>query len=314
MLAEGNDCDCAFLLARERRCHGDTRALFKRHTTSFTPVAGGRLLVCATPIGNLGDISERLRNALAGADVVYAEDTRRTAKLLSHLVLSVGVVSLFTGNEQARTEQLVEAVRSGSTVVLVSDAGMPTVSDPGAAAIRAVREAGYPVSVVPGPSAVTTALALSGFGGDRFVFEGFLPRKGRARAECLEGIGRETRAVVLFASPKRLGSDLSDLAGVCGTSREVAVMRELTKLHEETWVGSLGAATERWAEPARGEVTLVLAPTTAPPPAPESGIELAREMVGEGKSVRESARAASEQTGVSRRIIYEALIEDQASS
>lgn len=274
----------------------------------------GRLLVCATPIGNLGDISERLRNVLASADVVFAEDTRRTAKLLSHLVVSVRLVSLFTGNEQSRSEDVVEAVRSGNTVVLVSDAGMPTVSDPGAAVIRAVREAGYPVTVIPGPSAVTTALALSGFGGDRFVFEGFLPRKGKERSERLTELSKEIRTVVLFASPNRLPADLSDLAETCGGSRSVAVTRELTKLHEETWVGPLEAAVERWSEPVKGEVTLVLAPVAPPVPSVEDAIEGARALVAAGVSVREAARAVSEETGVSRREVYEVLLGDQESS
>jgi 16S rRNA (cytidine1402-2'-O)-methyltransferase len=277
-------------------------------------VASGRLLVCATPIGNLGDITERLRDALSTADIVYAEDTRRTAKLLSHLMISVELVSLFAGNEQAKTEQLVESVRSGDTVVLVSDAGMPTVSDPGAAAVGAVREAGFPVSVVPGPSAVTAALALSGFGGGRFSFEGFLPRKGKARLERLRAIGADDRAVVLFASPNRLGDDLSDLADACGSARQIAVMRELTKLHEESWVGPLPAAVERWSEPVKGEVTLVLGPVEPEPPSPSQAIELARELIANGASVSESARESSERTGVSRRLIYEALLADQESS
>ncbi len=274
----------------------------------------GRLLVCATPIGNLGDISERTRNVLASADVIYAEDTRRTAKLLRHLVINVDLVSLFTGNEKARTEQLVESVQSGQTVVLVSDAGMPAISDPGAAAIRAVREAGYPVSVVPGPSAVTTAVALSGFGGDRFAFEGFLPRKGRERAERLEAIGQEARAVVLFASPNRLADDLADLSEACGPSREVAVARELTKLHEESWVGSLGESVERWSGEVKGEVTLVLGPVHPEPPSIEEAIQRARALVADGISVRQAARQVSTETGVSRREIYEALLADQESS
>ena len=277
-------------------------------------MAGGRLVVCATPIGNLGDISERLRNVLAGADVVFAEDTRRTAKLLRHLVINVGLVSLFTGNEQARTRQLVEAVSSGQSVVLVSDAGMPTISDPGAAAIRAVREAGYPVTVVPGPSAVTTALTLSGFGGDRFVFEGFLPRRGKQRAGRLEEIGAERRAVVLFASPIRLPEDLADLATACGGAREIAVTRELTKLHEEAWVGALEAAVERWPEPVKGEVTLVLGPTDPEPPSAEDAIGSARRLVSDGSTVSEAARTVSDETGVARRTIYEALLDDQESS
>jgi len=277
-------------------------------------VTTGRLLVCATPIGNLGDISERTRNVLASADVIYAEDTRRTAKLLRHLVINVDLVSLFAGNEKARTEQLVEAVRSGQTVVLVSDAGMPVISDPGAGAIRAVREAGYPVSVVPGPSAVTTAVALSGFGGDRFVFEGFLPRKGRERAERLESIGRESRAVVMFASPNRLADDLVDLSEACGPSREVAVTRELTKLHEESWVGSLGESVDRWSGEVKGEVTLVLGPVDSVPPSIEEAIQSARALVAGGTSVRQAARQVATEAGVSRRDVYEALLADQESN
>jgi 16S rRNA (cytidine1402-2'-O)-methyltransferase len=277
-------------------------------------VASGRLLVCATPIGNLGDISERLRNVLAGADIVFAEDTRRTGKLLSHLVIRVPLVSLFTGNEQARTRELVDEVTSGKTVVLVTDAGMPTVSDPGAAAVRAVREAGYPVSAVPGPSAVTTAVALSGFEADRFVFEGFLPRRGAERTGRLEEIAGETRPVVLFASPNRLPRDLQDLSHACGGERPVAVMRELTKLHEETWVGPLADAVARWAEPVKGEVTLVLGPTEPTPPSIEEAVATARRLVGEGSTLRDAAKHASEGSGVSRRTIYQALLEAQDSS
>lgn len=245
---------------------------------------------------------------------MFAEDTRRTAKLMSHLAIDVRVISLFTGNEQNRTHELVSAVDSGSTVVLVSDAGMPTVSDPGAAAVRAVRAAGHPVTVVPGPSAVTTAVALSGFGGDRFTFEGFLPRKGSERAERLRGIASDPKVVVLFASPKRLGADLADLAEVCGGDREVAVTRELTKLHEEVWVGSLDEAVGHWSVPVRGEVTLVLGPVAKPPPSVDRATELARALVAEGIRVSEAARMASEHTGASRRALYEALLEDQESS
>lgn len=271
----------------------------------------GRLVVCATPIGNLGDISERLRNTLASADIIYAEDTRRTAKLLRHLVVNVPVASLFVGNEASRTDQVVEAVKRGEKVVLVSDAGMPTVSDPGTAAVRAVRSAGLPVSVVPGPSAVTTALALSGFGGDRFAFEGFLPRKGKARSDRLTAVADDERAVVIFASPNRLANDLEDLTEACGADRGVAVLRELTKLHEECWVGNLGTAVERWAGDVKGEVTVVVAPTSLPGPSLGEAIERARGMVADGGSIRVSARTIAEDMGVSRREVYEALIADQ---
>jgi len=277
-------------------------------------VSEGRLVVCATPIGNLGDISERLRNTLASADIVYAEDTRRTAKLLRHLVINVPLASLFVGNEASRTDQVVEAVRGGDKVVLVSDAGMPTISDPGAGAIRAVRDAGLPVSVVPGPSAVTTALALSGFGADRFTFEGFLPRKGRARAERIDAVASDERAVVIFASPNRLAEDLRDLEAACGSERNVAVMRELTKLHEECWVGQLGTAVQWWNREVRGEVTLVVGPAELPGPSIEEAIERARALVAQGGSIRVSARTIAEAMGVSRREVYEALISDQESS
>lgn len=277
-------------------------------------MASGRLIVCATPIGNLGDISERLRNVLAGADIVFAEDTRRTAKLLSHLVIGVGVLSLFSGNEQSRTSQVVDAVESGQTVVLVSDAGMPTISDPGAAAVRAVREAGHLVTVVPGPSAVTTALAFSGFGGDRFVFEGFLPRRGVERSERLEAIARETRVAVVFASPIRLAKDLADLAEACGPDREVAVIREMTKLHEESWVGALAEAVERWGDPVKGEVTLVLGPGHEQAPSVDDAVDLARTLVAGGSSLSDAARAAAHESGVSRRVVYEVLLGDQESS
>lgn len=277
-------------------------------------MTGGRLLVCATPIGNLGDVSSRLRNALASADIVFAEDTRRTAKLLRHLVINVDMVSLFAGNEQSRVNRVIDEIRSGSTVVLVSDAGMPTVSDPGATVIRAVREAGFPISVVPGPSAVTAAVALSGFGANRFVFEGFLPRKGSARTERLKRISWEESPVVLFASPNRLVEDLTDLAAACGGERQVVVGRELTKLHEESWVGTLADAVVHWSRPLKGEVTLVLGPTKPDRPDPDEAIELARRMAQGGTSIRETARAVSEETGVSRRVIYEALLADQELS
>lgn len=274
----------------------------------------GRLIVCATPIGNLGDISERLRSALASADLVFAEDTRRVAKLLAHLGLTPPVLSLFTGNEQARSQQLLEAVGSGQTVALVSDAGTPVISDPGAGAVRSVREAGYAVSVIPGPSAVTSAVALSGFEGDRFVFEGFLPRRGAERADRLAQIGLEPRVVVLFASPNRLAADLEGLAGVSDPSRQVAVMRELTKVHEEVWVGTLEEAVSRWEAPVKGEVTVVLGPSPQQPPSLDDAVTEARRLLSEGNTVSEAARIVSEGLGVSRRRVYETLIRDQESS
>ncbi len=275
----------------------------------------GRLIVCATPIGNLGDVSDRLRDTLEQADVIYAEDTRRTAKLLNHLGLSTKVRSLFVGNEAARTGELLDDLQQGMTVALVSDAGTPAVSDPGADAVRLARDTGFEVSIVPGPSAVTSAVALAGFGGDRFVFEGFLPRKGSQRTGRLQRLAAEDRPVVLFASPNRLAGDLQDLAASVGRDRQIVVFRELTKLHEETWSGTLADAVEHWGlEPTKGEITLVVAPGDIEPVTFSEAIAEARSLVAQGSSPSESARRIARSTGLSRRAIYQALMERQERS
>lgn len=274
----------------------------------------GRLYVCATPIGNLGDVSDRLREVLSAADIVYAEDTRRTGKLLQHIGAGTRIKSLFVGNERERTAQLLDDLSGGATVALVSDAGMPTVSDPGVEAVRLARDRGFAVTVIPGASAVTTALALSGFGGDRFVFEGFLPRKGKDRAERLADLAAENRVVVLFASPHRVGSDLAALRDAVGPDRKVTVARELTKLHEEVWTGSLDEAASRFSGEVKGEFTLVLGPVEPRESAPDDGIEQARKLIEQGASTSEAARRAATETGVSRRVIYQALLSDQGET
>jgi 16S rRNA (cytidine1402-2'-O)-methyltransferase len=273
----------------------------------------GRLLVCATPIGNLSDISDRLREVLGSVDVVFAEDTRRTAKLLQHIGASPRVRSLFVGNERARTEEVLTALEAGEMVALVSDAGMPTVSDPGASVVRAASSAGHHVSVIPGPSAVTSAVAVAGFGADRFSFEGFLPRKGKERASRLDSIAGEDRPVVLFASPHRLARDLADMAAVVSADRDLAVMRELTKLHEEIWVGPISEAVEHWSDrEIRGEITIVLAPGVVEGVSSEAAIEKARSLVEGGSTASEAARQVASSTGVARRVVYEALIRDKS--
>lgn len=268
----------------------------------------GHLSVCATPIGNLGDVSDRLRHVLSEADVVYAEDTRRTAKLFNHLSVKPRLRSLFKGNETERTAELLADVSNGLQVVLVSDAGMPTVSDPGALAIRRVRESGFSMTVIPGPSAVTTAVTASGFSGDRFVFEGFLPRKGKGRRERLASISAEGRTVVLFASPHRLGSDLADLLAEMDGDRQVAVGRELTKLHEEVWVGSLNEAIERWSGVVKGEITVVVEGRRPLVVSKEDAIHQAVALVNSGVSRSAAAKQTAQLTGVSKRVIYEALL------
>jgi 16S rRNA (cytidine1402-2'-O)-methyltransferase len=275
----------------------------------------GVLLVCATPIGNLGDVSDRLRQALQGADVVFAEDTRRTATLLRHVGAKPTVRSLFVGNEAGRTDQVLALLAAGKTVAMVSDAGMPGVSDPGSSTVRKAREGGHVVTVIPGPSAVITALALAGFGADRFVFEGFLPRKGRERSERLAAIAVETRPVVLFISPHRLLEDLEAIEEAVGPDREVAVTRELTKLHEEVWVGKTGAALGEWSgREVRGEFTVVIAPGQEDRVSPDEAISEAHALVASGSTPSEAARRVAGSTGVSRKAIYQALIEDQERS
>lgn len=269
--------------------------------------SGGRLYVCATPIGNLSDVSPRLADTLREVDVVYAEDTRRTATLLRHLGVEARTRSLFAGNEKARTEEMLAELASGRQVALVSDAGTPAVSDPGADAVRRTLEAGIEVRVIPGPSAVTSAVAVSGLGGDRFVFEGFLPRKGRERSRRLEAIAAEERPVVLFIAPHRMTADIEDLRRAAGDERTVVIARELTKLHEEVWTGSLAQAMDRWGEGVKGEITLVLAPATRRTPTLDEAVARARALVGEGLSPSAAARQASAELGVSRREVYQSL-------
>ena len=223
---------------------------------------GGALVVVGTPIGNLGDLTPRAIEALASADVVYCEDTRHSRKLLTHAGISgVPLRSLHEHNEDGRIDEVVTAVAAGRTVALVSDAGMPAVSDPGARVVAGVAAAGLTVTVVPGPSAVLAALVASGLATDRFCFEGFLPRSGRDRSDRMAAVAAEARTVVLFEAPGRTAATLRDLAAVCGYDRPVAVARELTKLHEEVWRGTLAAAAEWAADGVRGEVVVVLAGT-----------------------------------------------------
>ena len=271
--------------------------------------------MCATPIGNLGDVSDRLREALNSAEVVFAEDTRRTATLLQHVGARPTVRSLFIGNEAERTEELLTLLAKGKTIALVTDAGMPAVSDPGAEAIRLARDAGHGVTVIPGPSAVITAVAAAGFGADRFVFEGFLPRKGKERSRRLATLGTEDRPVVLFISPHRLLADLEAIAAVTGPDREIAITRELTKLHEEVWVGDMGSSIEEWSgREARGEFTVVVAPGAIERVSVEAAISEARTLVAGGSSPSDASKRAAVATGASRRAIYEALIRDQDRS
>ena len=226
--------------------------------------APGGLVVVGTPIGNLDDLSPRAAGTLRDADLVACEDTRRTATLLRHAGAVTRMVAVHRHNEAARAAELVERMRAGGTVALVSDAGMPLVSDPGARLVRAALDAGLAVTVVPGPSAVTAALAASGLAGEGgFLFLGFVPRKGPERRAAMERIGVLEVPAVLFESPQRLPALLAELA-TAWPERPVAVCRELTKLHEEVARGTAAELAARFPAPPRGEIAVVVGPAPAP--------------------------------------------------
>src|SRR6187402_2079487 len=225
----------------------------------------GTLVLAATPIGRVEDASPRLARELAEADVVAAEDTRRLKRLTSELGVTVGgrVVSYFEGNESQRTPALLEELEAGHRVLLVTDAGMPSVSDPGYRLVAAAVAAGVPVTAVPGPSAVLTALAVSGLPVDRFCFEGFLPRKAGERSRRLAALAREERTMVFFEAPHRTEAALTAMADALGSDRAAAVCRELTKTHEEVRRGPLAELAAWAADGIRGEVTIVVAGAVA---------------------------------------------------
>lgn len=228
------------------------------------PGAAGRLLLGATPLGQPGDASKRLIDALSHADVVAAEDTRRVRALATALGVAIGgrVISLFDQNEAGRVPGLIADIAAGATVLLVSDAGMPLINDPGYRMVTACVEAGLMVSCLPGPSAVTTALAVSGLPSDRFCFEGFAPRKRSGRRAWLGALAAESRTAVFFESPRRLADCLWDAVDQLGTQRRAVVCRELTKTHEEIRRGTLGELAQWSAEGVLGEITVVLAGAT----------------------------------------------------
>lgn len=274
--------------------------------------APGTLYVLATPIGNLGDLSPRAAELLRTVSAVAAEDTRRTHKLFAHLgAAAPHLLSLPAFDERGRLEPVLERLRAGQSVALCTDAGTPGVSDPGAALVAAAWEAGVPVVPVPGPSAAVTALAASGFPADRFVFAGFLPRKGGARAAALAWLASSPATLVLYEAGNRTAETLRDLAAALG-DRPALVARELTKLHEELARGPLTTLADRFSGEVRGEVTLVVAPPApgaAPAPAPEAEPledELRRRLAA-GEPPSAIAREVARARGLVRSEVYAAL-------
>ncbi|MFC9442308.1 MULTISPECIES: 16S rRNA (cytidine(1402)-2'-O)-methyltransferase [Brevibacterium] len=273
-------------------------------------LTGGRLILVGTPIGNLGDASPRMREAISTADVIAAEDTRRFLSLAQRLGIAhtKRVLSVFDHNEQSRAHEIVDLVRGGQTVVQLSDAGMPAVSDPGYRVVRACAEADLPVTATPGPSAVLMALAVSGLPSDRFSFEGFLPRKSGARRTLFEELKSEKRTMVFFESPHRIAEAMDDLASVISPDRPMSISRELTKTYEETLRGTVGSLRELAAGGLRGELTLVLAGATAVETAPEDHLGEMEALIDSGVRAKDAAGQIAKRFGLSKREIYEAWL------
>jgi len=275
-------------------------------------VAVGVLVLAGTPIGDPADASPRLARELTTADVVAAEDTRRLRRLTRELGVEPAgrVVSYYDANESSRTGELVEALLAGSRVLVVTDAGMPSVSDPGYRLVAAAVAAGVPVTSVPGPSAVLTALAVSGLAVDRFCFEGFLPRKPGERARRLADLAAEPRTMVFFEAPHRLAAALSAMAEAFGPERPAAVCRELTKTYEEIRRGPLAELAAWAADGVKGEITLVVggAPEVAVPLDAEQLAAAVAEEEAAGATRKEAIRAVVVRTGLPRRTVYDAVL------
>ncbi len=267
------------------------------------------LVLVATPIGNLGDLSTRAIEALTKADLICCEDTRRTRKLLTHIGVSgTPLIRLDDHTEKDNAKWVFKALSEQKAVALVSDSGMPGLCDPGARLVTAVTEAGYPVTVIPGPSAGVTALALSGFPAARHVFEGFLPRKGSARTKRLQEIADEQRAVIIFESPNRTAQTLEDLAKACGNDRQAVVAREMTKLHEDVIRGTL-TELAGVTDQIKGEVVIVIAGSTEPTnePTDDELIAALTDAVNKGTTKRSASDEVAAAYQVSRRRTYNLL-------
>ncbi|QBI22085.1 16S rRNA (cytidine(1402)-2'-O)-methyltransferase [Egibacter rhizosphaerae] len=272
----------------------------------------GQLVVVATPIGNLDDLSPRAVAALASADVVAAEDTRRTGRLLAHAGLDRPLLSYHEHNEARRAVHLLDRVAAGETVALVTDAGTPGVSDPGQRAVREAVDRGLRVEAVPGPVAAVHALVLSGLATDRFAVEGFLPRKAGERGRRLAELADDRRTLVFYVAPHRAAADLAAMAEAFGSERSAALARELTKLHEEVWRGSLSELAERAEAGLKGEVTVVVAGAPEPGGEDVSDDDLVarvRELVATGTTKKDAIAEVARAASVPKRRVYQAVLD-----
>jgi 16S rRNA (cytidine1402-2'-O)-methyltransferase len=276
----------------------------------------GRVVLVATPIGNLDDLSPRAARAIAEADVVAAEDTRRTRVLLDRIGVRVPMTAYHEHNEDVRTAELLERAAAGQTVVVVTDAGTPAVADPGFRMVREAVRRGVPVEAVPGPTALVQALVLSGLPTDRFAFEGFLPRKAGARARRLAELADDPRTLVFYVAPHRAADDLAAMADAFGPERQAALGRELTKLHEEFWRGTLADLAERAAGGVRGEATVVVAGAPEAPRTTDATalVGRVRALIGTGVPKRDAIAQVAEAAGVPKRAVCQAVIDAERSA
>ena len=273
-----------------------------------------QLILAGAPLGNSRDLSLRVRDLLSEVDLIAAEDTRRLLRLCSDLEISLSapVISFFAGNEAQRTPELISALTEGKTVLVITDAGMPGISDPGYLIVRAALDANFEIEVVPGPSAASTALLLSGLSMERYIFDGFPPRTQQARQNYFESIKSESRTVVLFEAPHRIRETLEDAIKILGDQRQGALCREMTKTYEETVRGSL-AELEKWANSKEmlGEITLVIAGPSAGEIAELTPLEIAakvKELEGVGATRQEAVAQIATEFGLRKRAIFDALV------
>ena len=293
--------------ARDRVAHVTPTDAAAPAAGSNSGRAAGRLVLVSTPIGNLGDLSPRAVEALRTAALVCCEDTRRTGKLLHLAGISARMAVANEHTEAARVDEVVDLLAAGHDVAVVSDAGTPGISDPGERLVRAVLAAGHAVTAVPGPAAVVMALVMSGIDSTRFVFEGFLPRSGGERTERLAEVAAERRTTVLYEAPHRIVRTVHDLAAVCGGDRRAAIARELTKLHEELWHGTLAEAVVHVDEvEPRGEYVVVVAGAAPPAAADDEAIGRAlREQLAAGATRKDAVATVTSRLGVAKRRVYD---------
>ena len=276
-------------------------------------MGGGQLILAATPLGNILDASLRLKQTLEQADLIAAEDTRRARRLFADLELDVKapIISLFEDNEIERIPEIIEKLKNGAKVVVISDAGTPAISDPGYRLVNAAIDEKILITVIPGPSAVLSALVLSGLQTDRFIFEGFIAKKGKERTEFLNNLVNENKTTILFESPRRTLQTLKDIQEIIGDDRKAAVVREISKTYEEVIRGTIKELVN-WAIDTEvlGEITLVIAglETTARKQVDEQAVKRVRQLVDAGSSFKDAVQEVSTQQGLSRRELYEASL------